>query len=291
MLLIVGGENDPNIQYLIHTVEARDVPYYFFRINPAQVPAMTWDIKTDRLIINGDEYSPNAVFYRDDVFSNGEDLAASYRMSQNWTEVIRGWLLAHPQVVCFNATYRGMNKMANLYVAYQVGLHIPDTVVSNELRHLRHLVEDSFITKPIAGGEYTITLEKYLQNHPAESPLANYPTFIQTKLAQPEMRIFVIGQSAISFWMHSPSLDYRANQDANVVWEKKLPLDIVEKLQVLMQKLQMNFGAVDLKTNPDTQLLEFLEINSNPMFAAFDKASNGLVSKKMLDFLLKNSKK
>ena len=40
------------------------------------------------------------------------------------------------------------------------------------------------------------------------------------------------------------------------------------------------------ETDPETGRLQFLEINSNPMFAGFDQAAGGVLCDAMLDWLL-----
>ena len=52
-----------------------------------------------------------------------------------------------------------------------------------------------------------------------------------------------------------------------------------------MDALNLDFGAADFKTSPDTGRYLFLEVNSSPMFAAFDAVSDGAVSKAILDWM------
>ncbi len=61
---------------------------------------------------------------------------------------------------------------------------------------------------------------------------------------------------------------------------------LIEGLDRLMETLGMTYGAADFKTDPETGGLNFLEINSSPMFVAFDNASGHAVSDAILDFLL-----
>ncbi len=46
-----------------------------------------------------------------------------------------------------------------------------------------------------------------------------------------------------------------------------------------MAELQMDYGAADFKTDPETGELVFLELNSSPMFARFDLEINGQLSR------------
>jgi hypothetical protein len=52
-----------------------------------------------------------------------------------------------------------------------------------------------------------------------------------------------------------------------------------------MNILRLDFGAADFKTCPKTGRFLFLEVNSSPMFAAFDAASDGAVSRAIAESL------
>jgi hypothetical protein len=90
----------------------------------------------------------------------------------------------------------------------------------------------------------------------------------------PEIRIYVIGQFAFAFEVRSSSLDYRVNQDAELILLPEVPRE-VSMLRKLMLWLGMDFGAADFKTDHETGQLLFLELNSSPMFARFDQVSGG----------------
>jgi hypothetical protein len=52
-----------------------------------------------------------------------------------------------------------------------------------------------------------------------------------------------------------------------------------------MDRMGLDFAAADFKTCPETGRLLFLEINTGPMFAAFDQASDRAVSRALADLL------
>jgi glutathione synthase/RimK-type ligase-like ATP-grasp enzyme len=100
------------------------------------------------------------------------------------------------------------------------------------------------------------------------------PAIVQKRLVPPEVRIYVIGQSAFAFEVRSSSLDYRVNQDAELILLPEIPPEL-SMLRKLMSRLGLDFGAADFKTDPDTGQLIFLELNTSPMFARFDQVSGG----------------
>jgi len=85
----------------------------------------------------------------------------------------------------------------------------------------------------------------------------------------------------------SPELDYRTTQNCRVESLDLLPAELPARLSTLLDKLGLDFAAADFKTSPDTGELMFLEVNTGPMFAAFDRASNGLLCDAMVRALLR----
>ena len=51
----------------------------------------------------------------------------------------------------------------------------------------------------------------------------------------------------------------------------------------------MDFGAADFKTDPETGELCFLEVNTSPMFAAFDQVAGGKLAEAILETLSRNA--
>ncbi len=52
-----------------------------------------------------------------------------------------------------------------------------------------------------------------------------------------------------------------------------------------MDRLGLDFGAADFKICPRTGARLFLEVNSAPMFAGFDRAAGGALADTILDWL------
>ena len=71
------------------------------------------------------------------------------------------------------------------------------------------------------------------------------------------------------------------NQDAELVLLPKVPPE-VSMLRKLIAHLRVDFGAADFKTDGDTGQLVFLELNTSPMFARFDEASEGRLCSAMV---------
>jgi glutathione synthase/RimK-type ligase-like ATP-grasp enzyme len=288
LLLIAGGLLDPNLQALTEAADALGAPWLDGRVPAGSSPPFHWDLSLgERAPLPwGGNQVPTGAFVRHDVFAAMADTrpAVSQR-ALGWSTCWQGWLLAHPQVRVFNADMSVVahNKPAALMRARACGLRTPDTWVSNDVALLKARLDQPAIAKPVAGGGYCHTLEEAVADvHAAYSAM---PALIQPRLVAPELRVFVVGQQPMAFEVSSPSLDYRALQDAEVE-PVPVPEPEAQALLALMRELRMDFGAADFKTDPATGALVFLELNTSPMFARFDAACGGVLAACMVQHLL-----
>lgn len=293
MILIAGGEIDPSIESLARRREERGIEGRALRVGPTANPSLWWDFGTGRLLLDGEELRPDAVFLRYDVFHGLADPrpAVGFR-AQAWFHTVLGWALAHDGVRLPNRFHADQgNKPFMLRQAHAAGLRIPFTWITNDLARLDEAgAGRDMIAKPVPGGGYTQLLAELLQKSERRDGRSAAPAFVQERLVNPEVRIYGVGGIGgrfIPFHMRSDSLDYRSHQDAEVI---PLPLDAIDPgviagLGRLMERLGLDWGAADFKTHAETGELVFMEINSSPMFAAFDAASGFAVSDAILDLL------
>lgn len=294
MLLIVGGEADPNVASVLGRVRQRGIDARELLVGAAN-PGLTWDFQTGALRVDGQELSPGAVFLRYDVFSTlaDERPQVTFR-SQAWFTTLHGWIQAHPGVRALNRhATGGANKPHILHTAKRIGLRIPFTLITNELDALEADAArlGPMIAKPVPGGGFAQDVAELLGKTPRREGRSAAPAFVQRRMDAPEVRVYGVGRGStrrfVPFRVESDALDYRADAESRVV---HLPLDgvdaeAVEGLGRLMDTLEMDYGAADFKTCPDTGRLVFLEINSGPMFSAFDEVSGWAVSDAILDYL------
>ena len=66
-----------------------------------------------------------------------------------------------------------------------------------------------------------------------------------------------------------------------------LPAALARALLELAEALGLDWAAADFKTDPGSGELCFLEINSAPMFVAFDRACDGALTDALLDWLMR----
>ncbi|HEY2393437.1 MAG TPA: hypothetical protein VGK22_19850 [Candidatus Angelobacter sp.] len=275
-LLLAGGEDDPNLIVLAKAAAKAGVEILELRISSAESPAFSWDPATGVPRLSGQELKPDGAFIRYDAFAGMKDpRPAVNSRALGWYQTLMGWLLSQRCIRIFNREISQIasNKPASLFRAREAGLSIPATLVTNEVESFGANL-DTLVAKPVAGGDYCHPLADAMNKAELRGGLAATPAIVQKRLVPPEIRIYVIGQFAFAFEVRSSSLDYRVNQDAELILLPEVPRE-VSILRKLMLWLGMDFGAADFKTDSDTGQLLFLELNSSPMFARFDQVSGG----------------
>lgn len=299
MLLIAGGQADPSLHALAEAAQALGRSWVDLRVPTGSSPPFHWDLEADPSPDApqppsppwGDGPPPRGAFIRQDVFAPLDDPRPEVSTrALGWYSAVQGWLLAHPEVRLFNRdiTPVPFNKPAALLRARANGLRVPPTWVSNDAAQLAPRLSEACIAKPVAGGGLCQTLDEALQAAPR--PVQGQPAFlampalVQPRLVAPELRIFVVGAQTFAFEVRSPSLDYRALQDADVQ-PVPVPSRAAQPLHALMREFRMDFGAADFKTDPDDGDLVFLELNTSPMFARFDAACGGALCRAMVEHL------
>jgi hypothetical protein len=169
-----------------------------------------------------------------------------------------------------------------LRLALELGFNVADTYISNDIPAMDQLHDSGdWIVKPVTGGFYCTVLDKH---EGQGNNILSYPQIVQRRLEQPEMRIFRIGHEWFGFRVVSDALDYRSSAATRMAVVAP-PGDLVEKLACLSDHLGLTFAAADFKTDAVSGELQFLEINTNPMFAGFDQVAAGALSDALLRHL------
>jgi hypothetical protein len=288
MILVAGGQLDINIGTFLRRLLRRRLDFVDLLVGPELCPLIIYDLRTRVLQLNGRVLQPRASFIRHDVFLQqkmSSQIAASSAL--NWFYALKGWELGNPDVTSFNrqSTYRENAKIYNLLMAQQIGLRIPETIVTNDFADIDRMLCGPLIQKPVAGGELTTTYENFRGSLKNASSLDRYPRFIQPRLSRPELRVYRVGDSLFSFSLSSDDVDYREHQRVALAYVPT-PDSIAEKLTALCDAIELDFAAADFMRNDATGEWCFLEVNSQPMFAAFDDACDGQLCDAMIDHLL-----
>lgn len=287
MILVAGGQLDPNIGALLRRMLQRRTLFRDLLVGPDLIPRLTIDLQKNTLSLNGELFTPSACFIRHDVFLTEGSIYQTPIVALNWFYAIRGWTLSQSNIRSFNShsTIGDNNKIQNLKLARQAGLPVPDTIVTNELNQVGACDETSLIQKPVTGGEYTTTLHDLIEATPSKN--ATFPRFVQKKLRRPELRIYRVGCEQFAFSLVSDNLDYRQDQHVQIR-AIEVPQSIGERLTCLCELIGLDFAAADFMEDPLSGELQFLEINSQPMFVAFDRVLGGRLCDAIIDHLSEN---
>lgn len=287
MILVAGGDADPNLARLLRCLAGRGMDHLALLVGASAAPRLAWDLARDRLWIGGVEARPTALFLRHDVFTHLADRRPEvHRRATRWYQTLMSWALAHEGVAFLNRDHgaRHASKPYALHLARQAGLAIPETLVTNDPRDLSPGDEGAWVVKPVNGGEYTRPLLDARTDEVWRRRCAEAPSLVQRRLLGPELRIYRVGGRWFGFELRSDALDYRGDP-AVAVAAVPAPGALTAPLGRLMDRLGLDFGAADFKTCPETGHPLFLEVNSAPMFAAFDRVAAGALSDAILDWL------
>jgi hypothetical protein len=281
MLLIAGGQLDPNVGRLLRRILERGVPFRDLLVGPELTPRIVIDVDSGSLELNGEPIAASGCFVRHDVFQQQQtrDLSA-HAAALNWFYSIRGWVLAQPALRCFNrhSYLSENNKLENLCLARAAGLATPRTVVTNMFEGR----SGELVQKPVAGGDYTTTLAELTSTTPLDP--RPYPRFLQPRLHRPELRVYRIGDALLGYALESDEIDYRTTHRARIS-AAPVPPAIASGLITLCDRLGLDLAAADFMIDPDSRELLFLEVNTQPMFAAFDEVSQGRLCDAIIDHL------
>jgi hypothetical protein len=163
-------------------------------------------------------------------------------------------------------------------------------MITNRLEDLQEVMATGpAIAKPVTGGGYCQRLSAIINSVKPEHGTLAAPAIVQPELAQPELRVYSISGCMLAFRVISDALDYRSSPDWRLELVERVPKRLTSGLQKLMRSLDLDFAAADFKACPATGELLFLEINSAPMFAAFDRVSSNAISRAIAAFLLQSA--
>jgi glutathione synthase/RimK-type ligase-like ATP-grasp enzyme len=205
-------------------------------------------------------------------------------MRTRWiNEPARDWSAAH--------------KPYQLALAREIGLQIPETLMTNNADDARafwrlhegEVIHKQFIAKKDTWRE-TRRLSKSDEEHLAS--VNHAPVIFQRHVpAVADLRVTVVDKVILAAGADVRSAMYP--QDVRMNLEAKyepceLPDDIAARLNSLMRRLGLVYGAIDLRLTPDGQYV-FLEINPAGQFLFIEKATGQRIAAAIADALLNES--
>lgn len=288
-LVIGGGSSDPSLACLVAAARRRGVPVMPVLVDGAAEPSLCWDLAAGTLTLDDVTIDPAGMFLRYDVFTP-RVAGAELDRALGWYNAMLGWAAARDDLRLFNreiSPQAGI-KPYQLQVARGLGLPVPATWIGNDLAAARALAGDApAIAKPVGGGAYVQPLAQALAGHDDGDPCAPIPAIVQERLDYPEYRVFVVGDETHVFEIASDRLDYRPDPATRLEYRGTQGgiAAAVAGCRAVAAALRCDFAACDLKTRAGDDAPVFLEINTGPMFAAFDHAAKGAVTESIIRHL------
>ena len=174
--------------------------------------------------------------------------------------LLKNYILTN-NVKAYNRKHRSseVEKLYNLHLAKNYNLNIPKTFCGIESK------DTDTIVKPIMGGA-----------HASEGNKAIYPAIIQKKIVGINKRLFIIKNKTFCFDIITHALDYRDDINATLKLGN-MNKDTINNSKKLAKKLELNFCALDFINDNNKDW--FLEINTMPMFSAFNIKTNNKLAK------------
>lgn len=194
------------------------------------------------------------------------------------------------------------NKIYQLRTAIEVGLHIPDTIITSdpdEVRifyknHSKGIVTKMLKTSPLLDSViYTNLVTKEAMERIDSVKMA--PCIFQSVVQkQYELRITIVGDHIFPAKVYSQgdpetSLDWRKKPKLNDFEVKmeitSLPEAITEKLKLLMARLGLRYGCIDMVVTPEGEHI-FLEINPNGQWYFVQLRTEASIAEAIADLLV-----
>jgi len=192
---------------------------------------------------------------------------------------------------------RDINKMVTLYQAEKLGFKIPTSFIFHKKETL--INENKLITKALKDGVYLMGKDydyySYTERVTENAVKKVYedtflPSLFQKEIKKKyELRVFYLKGEIFSTVIFSQqkktaSVDFRREGHSIRYLPFSLPEEIKCKINILMEKLNHNIGAIDLIVDTDDNYV-FLEINPGGQFSYYSDMCNFFIEKKIAEIL------
>lgn len=213
-----------------------------------------------------------------------------------WHEAIHGayQLMRCPWMNPVHADEVASHKALQLVVAPQVGLRVPETLMTSEEREAREFVarqeaRGSRAIYKIFAATHQVWRETRLVG-PADlahlSSLRLAPVIFQEFIpAVADIRVTLVGDRIFAMAISGgPEVDFRLGLGQARTTAFDLPEGVAASLRALMDHFGLAYGAVDLRLTPEGELV-FLEINPAGEFLFVEAGAGHPVTEAVADWL------
>ena len=187
------------------------------------------------------------------------------------------------------------HKPHQLALAQKIGLEIPPTLMTNDVqaarafwrKHDGEVIHKQFLALPDTWRE---TRRLKPEDEAQADAIAHAPVIFQRHVsAVADLRVTAVGGEFFAAATDVRNAEYpqdvRMNFDT-IYRAHELPSETITKLQRLMNRLGLVYGAIDLRLTPDGRYV-FFEINPAGQFLYIEKATGQPISMALAQTLLK----
>ncbi|MCU0552999.1 MAG: hypothetical protein MUC48_27030 [Leptolyngbya sp. Prado105] len=181
-------------------------------------------------------------------------------------------------------------KPLQLSKIHQLGVRIPDTIVTNDPTSVQEFVHRYSKTtfKPIYGGARTQLISaEHLNPERLHLSLKIAPVTLREYVAGANIRSYVIGETVYAAEICSAALDFHEDDDAKLI-PIVFPEAMCRQAIAIAQALYAEWMTIDWRLTPTGEFL-FLETNPNPSFLAFERQTGFPITQALIE-LLSNDK-
>jgi ATP-GRASP peptide maturase of grasp-with-spasm system len=324
MILIITIDSDPSVNHVINWVNSYHVKWSRINSKPKLLKQratieISNDVIQNDIILDDSKVSFsefNSVWYRRTPEYPNFDFSLNCSPSLKYT-IERNVLNEANELFNYyvsnlkdryslgNAHLFNLNKLAQLEIAVNCGLAIPQTIVTNiktELIKFNKKLKKTII-KPLQNIAFHSVKEKYFIPYTkilSKDMIAEFPENFKPCLFQKyiekkfEIRSFYLNNKFYSMAIFSQSnkqtaVDFRAyDKDLpNRVVPYNLPIALEEKLRLFMQRFNLNTGSFDLIYSTENNYI-FLELNPVGQFGMVSYPCNYFLEKQIALNLIRN---
>ena len=191
-------------------------------------------------------------------------------------------------------------KVLQLKIAGELGLIIPKTRITNSVEDAKEFIlkigVEKTVYKAFSGTQQAWRETRILKPDELEL-IANVryaPVIFQEYIpAGVDLRITVVGDKIFPAAIHSRGteyeVDFRMVMGSAAIQETTLPGNIEKLLLALMKKLNLVYGAIDMRQTPDGTFV-FLEINPAGQWLFIEEATKQPIAKALAALMIEKDK-
>lgn len=297
-IFIITSSIDYTIDYIIEKY-SEDVNIY--RLNVDLLGNYKINISdTFNVIIECEAWKLNfddiyAIYYRKPMLPDLKDYYAEYRqmISKDIITLINGLVDSFDKNVLSKPSIlrKSENKIFQLIKAKEVGFKIPRSLISNDTKMAINFLRNKEIIKPLTTGKIMKDGQVEIFQTNVISAIEDEISITPIYLQQYEDKLFEVRATIVDKKVYAVKIepfnkvDWRKDEEKNKYSIIKLPNEIENKCILLMDILDIKFGAFDFIVNKKEEFI-FLEVNPNGQWLWLEEELGINISGEIINYLL-----